>query len=50
VLVDRLILVIGDVASKKTHRFLKEQKRVCLPKPFTLGEFRDAIQKGLAGS
>ena len=47
---DRIIFITGDVVNEKTRRFLEEQKRVCLPKPFTLAEFREAIAKMLAGS
>ncbi len=47
---DRIIFITGDVVSDKTRRFLEEQKRVCLPKPFTLAEFREAIGKMLAAS
>jgi CheY-like chemotaxis protein len=45
---DRIIFITGDVVNDKTRRFLEEQKRVCLPKPFTLAEFREAIAKMLA--
>ena len=47
---DRIIFITGDVVNEKTRRFLEEQKRVCLPKPFTLAEFRAAIGKMLATS
>ena len=47
---DRIIFITGDVMNEKTRRFLEEQKRVCLPKPFSLSEFREAIQKVLAAS
>lgn len=47
---ERIIFITGDVVNEKTRRFLEEQKRVCLPKPFTLAEFREAIAKMLAGS
>ena len=47
---DRIIFITGDVVNEKTRRFLEEQKRVCLPKPFTLVEFREAIAKMLAGA
>ncbi len=47
---ERIIFITGDVVSEKTRHFLEEQKRVCLPKPFTLAEFREAIAKMLAGS
>jgi CheY-like chemotaxis protein len=47
---ERMIFITGDVVNEKTRRFLEEQKRVCLPKPFSLGEFREAIGKMLAAS
>ena len=31
-----------------TRKFLEEQKKICLPKPFTLSDFRAAIRKVLA--
>lgn len=45
---ERMIFITGDVVNDKTRRFLEEQKRVLLPKPFTLAEFREAIAKMLA--
>lgn len=47
---DRIIFITGDVVNEKTRHFLEEQKRVCLPKPFSLAEFREAIARMLAGS
>lgn len=47
---ERIIFITGDVVNERTRRFLEEQKRVCLPKPFTLGEFREAIARMLAAS
>ena len=38
----------GDVANDKTQRFLRESKKVCLTKPFSLTEFRAAIGQALA--
>ena len=46
---DRMIFITGDVISDKTQKFLEEQKKVCLSKPFSLTEFRAAIGKALAG-
>ena len=45
---ERIIFITGDTVNEKTRQFLEEQKRVCLPKPFTLGEFREAIANMLA--
>lgn len=47
---ERIIFITGDVVNDKTRRFFEEQKRVCLPKPFTLAEFREAIARMLAAS
>jgi len=45
---DRMIFITGDVINDKTQKFLEERKKVCLSKPFSLTEFRDAIGKALA--
>lgn len=47
---ERIIFITGDVVNEKTRRFLEEQKRICLPKPFTLAEFREAIVRMLTSS
>ena len=41
----RIIFITGDVVNEKTQEFLKAQGKVCLSKPFTLGEFRSAINR-----
>jgi two-component system NtrC family sensor kinase len=41
----RLIFITGDVVNEKTQEFLRSKKKVCLSKPFTLVEFRSAINK-----
>ena len=43
----RLIFITGDVVNEKTQEFLKAsaKQKVCLPKPFTLVEFRTAIKQ-----
>jgi signal transduction histidine kinase len=50
----RIIFITGDVVNEKTQEFLSKQHKVCLSKPFTLGEFRTAINRvmtpGVAGS
>jgi signal transduction histidine kinase len=48
VLSDRMIFMTGDVINDKTQKFLEEQKKLCLPKPFSLIEFRAAVGKALA--
>ncbi len=44
---DRVIFITGDLISEKTRKFLDQQNKVCIPKPFTLSEFRTAIRKVL---
>ena len=41
----RLIFITGDVVNEKTQDFLKAQHKVCLSKPFTLVEFRSAVNR-----
>jgi two-component system, NtrC family, sensor kinase len=41
----RIIFITGDVVNEKTQEFLSSQHKVCLSKPFTLGEFRTAINR-----
>jgi len=41
----RLIFMTGDVLSDKTERYLQEQGKTCLTKPFSLMEFQRAIGK-----
>jgi hypothetical protein len=36
------------VINERTQKFLEQQNKVCLPKPFTISEFRAAIKKMLA--
>jgi two-component system NtrC family sensor kinase len=45
---ERMIFFTGDVINEKAERFLRESRRVCLSKPFSLVEFRAAISKALA--
>jgi two-component system NtrC family sensor kinase len=47
---ERMIFITGDVINDKTQKFLHDCKKVCLSKPFSLEEFRDAIGKALAVS
>jgi DNA-binding response OmpR family regulator len=44
----RVIFITGDLVSEKTRRFLETENKICLAKPFTLSEFREAIGKVLA--
>jgi hypothetical protein len=41
----RLIFITGDIVNEKTQEFLQERNKVCLSKPFTLVEFRTAINR-----
>jgi CheY-like chemotaxis protein len=41
----RMIFITGDVVNERTQEFLRSEKKVCLSKPFTLVEFRSAINK-----
>ena len=34
--------------NEHTRRFLEQQNKICLPKPFALAEFHAAIRKVLA--
>jgi len=45
---ERMIFFTGDIINEKTQEFLRETKKVCLSKPFSLVEFHDAIGKALA--
>lgn len=47
---ERVIFITGDVMNEQTRRFLNEHRRPCLPKPFTLAEFRAAVSRLLAAS
>jgi len=41
----RVIFITGDVVNEKTQEFLRARHKVCLSKPFTLGDFRSAIDQ-----
>jgi signal transduction histidine kinase/CheY-like chemotaxis protein len=45
---DRIIFITGDVVNQKTQAFLKESKKACLSKPFSIAEFREAVGKAMA--
>ena len=42
---ERMIFITGDVVNQKTQAFLEKSKKVCLAKPFSLGEFREAVAR-----
>jgi two-component system NtrC family sensor kinase len=48
VLAERMIFFTGDVINEKAQTFLRERKKVCLAKPFSLADFRTAVGKALA--
>ncbi len=47
---ERMIFMTGDVINEGAQEFLRDRKKVCLTKPFSLVEFRTAINKALAAS
>ena len=42
-----MIFITGDVISEKVQGFLSHQKKVCLAKPFSLVQFREALGRAL---
>ena len=44
---ERLIFMTGDVINDRVQEFLKQEKKFCLTKPFSLTEFEDAVQQAL---
>jgi len=47
---DRMIFITGDVINDRTQQFLYDRNKVCLSKPFSLSEFREAVGKALGTS
>jgi two-component system, NtrC family, sensor kinase len=45
---ERMIFITGDVINDKTQKFLQQEHKICLSKPFSLAEFCIAIDKALA--
>ena len=43
----RFVFMTGDVINHQVEAFLKEHRKTCLPKPFTISDFRHALS-GLA--
>jgi two-component system NtrC family sensor kinase len=41
----RLIFITGDAVSGQIREFLRERDKICLSKPFSLGEFRSALNR-----
>jgi CheY-like chemotaxis protein len=46
----KIIFITGDLINERTRKFLEQQNKICLPKPFTIVEFRAAIKKVLSES
>jgi two-component system NtrC family sensor kinase len=46
---NRMIFITGDVVNQKTQAFLEKSKTVCLSKPFSLDEFREAVARASKG-
>jgi len=44
---ERLIFMTGDVINDRIQHFLKDEKKFCLTKPFSLDEFEEAISQAL---
>ena len=44
---EKFIFITGDVIGESTRRFLEKHQRICLPKPFTLTEFRAAVKRAV---
>lgn len=49
-LCSRMIFITGDVINERSRKFLEQQNKICLPKPFTIVEFRAAIKRVLSTS
>jgi signal transduction histidine kinase/ActR/RegA family two-component response regulator len=46
-LCQRFVFITGDVISERVQQFLKERQKKCLLKPFSLAEFRGAVEEAL---
>jgi signal transduction histidine kinase len=46
----RVVFITGDVINEPMREFLEKEDRICLAKPFTLGEVRRAIRTVLAAA
>ncbi len=49
-LAERMIFITGDVINDNTQKFLHDCRKICLPKPFSLEEFRAAVGEALAAA
>ena len=39
----RFLFMTGDVVNQKTNAFLKDERKACLAKPFSIADFRSAV-------
>jgi CheY-like chemotaxis protein len=46
----RFIFMTGDVINAQAEAFLKQHRRACLSKPFSVAEFRSALADVVAAS
>jgi len=47
-LCEKMIFLTGDVINQKVQQFLKDHQKHCLPKPFSLHEFRRAVRGAIS--
>jgi signal transduction histidine kinase len=47
---DRFIFMTGDVVNPRTQEFLERQNKICLSKPFSMVEFRSAVDRLVASA
>jgi len=50
VLCRRVMFITGDVVNEQIREFLESEERLCLTKPFTTAQFRNAIKMVTAKS
>jgi CheY-like chemotaxis protein len=44
----RMIFITGDVINERTQKFLRDENKLRLSKPFALSEFRAAVEQAIA--
>lgn len=44
---NRVIFMTGDVINERAEKFLEQEQKICLTKPFSLAEFEDAVGQAL---
>lgn len=45
---ERVVFITGDIINGRVEKFLKDRRKACLPKPFSLADFRAAIEQALS--